>query len=154
MSFLNKHNKAKYIELENNKLLYSIPKIEDTSLIRKPGHYFNYGWRTYNLISKKSLTFGRGYTKNTASFVFDMDEKFIPFTKLIPKLESNNSSNISFLISHSWNQLSGGKIKLIVTYTYSTDYQIDDAFPFTGYLTLDLAVKNFVLPKIAHGPQL
>ena len=63
---------------------------------------------------------------------------------MIPKIKTSNSNNVSFLINHTWNEQSGGKIKLIVSYTYATDYQIDDAFSFTGYLTLDLAVRNFV----------
>ena len=154
MSLINSKNKQNTVKLENNKLLYRVPKIEDTDLIKKPNHYFNYGYRDYNLINRKLLVFSDEYTTDTESFSFDMDEKFIPFTKLISKLESNHASKISFILNHTWNILSGGKVNLIVSYTYYNDYQTDDSYSFTGYFTLDLAIKNFVLPTIAHGSQL
>ena len=160
--FLTRKLKIPFIELENNLVNFSIPKIPFTAgLQRKPTHYYNNEFKVFNILDEKTFTVTYRKTRGQEVFIFDdFNDKFLPFTKVIPRLQTSLDANrlkIYFQSASAWSRLDSGKVQLFFSYYYDlTEEAVDEDWEttFDVDLSIDIAIKNFIQPNLSHGPQL
>lgn len=163
MSLINSKNKINAIKLQASKNEENIPRIITVDFDKKPAHYFNYGYRKFNIIAKKTLILTRSNKSIRSEFQFNgINENIIPFIKIIPRFEvflDKNELYTDILFRHEWNKLSEENLVLKTYMRYKLTpyyyvYDISRETTFNLYYSLDLAVKSRLGISLTHGSQL
>ena len=202
MTFLTKKNKFNYIKLENKKLDYNIIPNTPAQVPshKQSRHYIDYGYRVYTIVPKylKHLNSRREsqYAYFTITF-HNFDEKYLPFCRIIPKLEAINPDKgwgldyryaVNWAVSNNFEELNpyntgnydyttsnltstgfnydlgfgdntqGKKIRLYIESQVASNERVNlddpEEYQYPLYISIDLAIKNFVHSRLSHGARI
>ena len=172
MSIISSKNKIKTSRLQSSKNEENIPRIITVDFDKnKISHYFNYGYRKFNMITKTELILNNGVTESqTDIFKFSgINENIVPFIKIIPRFEvflDENKLYTDITFRYEWVKLDNIEdvededklmLKIYMLYKLTPFYEelgIPSNTQFNLYYSLDLAIKSRLGASLTHGSQL